>query len=164
MLFKNLPQVVTFILYGTDSTLYYISLVVMVTGGEGANSSVRMSAELLSRNGTRLCSLPSLPKRPKYLLSQTGLLICGFFNRNSKFSRCHTFSDGKWTMTHKLGHKRGGHAAWASPQGVLIMGGKLTSKVRSFTREWKRPGIDTSTELLTDNGGTTPSFNLANKV
>ena len=137
----------------------------MVTGGEGANSSVRRSAELLSSNGTRLCSLPSLPKRAKYLLSQTGLLICGFLNRHSRFSTstCHKFSDGKWNMTHKLGHKRGGHAVWASPQGVLIMGGELTPKFRSLFREFT-PGIDTSTELLTDSGGTTPSFNLANKV
>ena len=131
----------------------------MVTGGEGANRS----AELLSSNGTRLCSLPSLPKRAKYLLSQTGLLICGFFNRHSRLTSCHTFSDGKWNMTHKLGHKRRGHAAWASPQGVLIMGGKLTPKFRSLFREFT-PGIDTSTELLTDSGDTTPSFNLANKV
>ena len=132
----------------------------MVTGGERANRS----AELLSSHGTRLCSLPSLPKRAKYLLSQTGLLICAFFNRYSRSSssRCHTFSDGNWTMTHKLGKKRSGHAVWASPRGVLIMGGVAETR----TTFKIRPGldVDTTTELLTDNGGTTPSFNLANKV
>ena len=130
----------------------------MVTGGEDANRS----AELLSSNGTRLCSLPSLPKRAKYLLSQTGLLVCGFLTRHSRFSTCHRFSDGKWNMTHKLGKMRGGHAAWASPRGVLIMGGVAETR----TTFKIRPGldVDTTTELLTDNGGTTPSFNLVNKV
>ena len=65
-------------------------------------------------------------------------------------------------MTHKLGKKRSGHAAWASPQGVLIMGG--AAETRTTFKIHPGMSIDTTTELLTDSGDTTPSFNLADKV
>ena len=51
-------------------------------------------------------------------------------------------------LYHNL-HKRHGHTAWASPQGVLIMGGVYSQQQ--------------TTELLNDNGGATPSFTLMNK-
>ena len=48
----------------------------MVTGGHGATESVKTSVELLSSNGTRLCSLPNLPEK-RFDHSQTGVLACG---------------------------------------------------------------------------------------
>ena len=117
----------------------------MVTGTGGALTSV----ELLFLNGTRLCFLPNLPTgRRSY--SQNGLITCGGndkdLTRNHK--SCVTFSAGRWKKTHTLGQKRYGHTAWASPQGVMIMGGYYSK---------------TTTELLTDNGGSTPSFNLGKR-
>ena len=109
---------------------------VMVTGGHDNNAHT--SVELLHSNGTRLCSLPNLPAERTHH-SQTGLLICW---RRS----CITFTAGSWKETHTLGQQRIGHTAWASPRGVLLMG--------SGDRRQK------TTELLTDEGRTTPSFAL----
>ena len=58
---------------------------VLVTGGVPTNS-VGTSVELLSSNGTRLCSLPNLPA-PRHYHSQTGLLSCGGGGTQLKRSR-----------------------------------------------------------------------------
>ena len=60
---------------------------------------------------------------------------------------CITFASGRWKKTHTLKEARASHTGWASPRGVLLMGGRY--------------GMST-TKLLMDNGHTTPSFNLAN--
>ena len=117
----------------------------MVTGGQGATDSVKTSVELLSSNGTRLCSLPNLPEK-RYYHSQSGVLTCG---GGVGMKSCSTFADGRWEKRHILGTRRYGHTAWASPQGVRIMGGDYSQA--------------TTTELLNDNGGATPSFTLKNK-
>ena len=117
----------------------------LVSGGHPDEKSV----ELLSIKGTRLCLLPSLSaERTSH--SQTGLVTCGGYGAASL--SCVTFSAGRygWKKTHTLTHKRRGHTAWASPQGVLLMGGGTRWSSR------------TTTELLTDNGDTTPSFNMTN--
>ena len=115
----------------------------MVTGGWGGTESVKTSVELLSSNGTRLCSLPNLPEKRMYH-SQTGVLACG---GGSDQKSCSTFAGGRWKKSHTLGRSRFGHTAWASPQGVLLIGGG-------------DPLAGTTTELLTDEGRTTPSFAL----
>ena len=120
----------------------------LVTGGSGATPSVRMSVELLSSNGTRLCSLPDLPGQ-RFYHSQSGLLTCGGGYSNSESKSCVTFDGGRWKKSHTLGQSRYGHAAWASPQGVLLMGGGSSSH--------------TSTELLNNHGGATLSFTLQNR-
>ena len=80
--------------------------VVMVTGGKGgANNSVRTSPELLSINGTRLCSLGRY--RSSYSHSQTGLLTCGGERFTSR--HCYTFSDGEWKKSHTLGKAQPHH-------------------------------------------------------
>ena len=127
---------------------------VLVTGGVPTNS-VGTSVELLSSNGTRLCSLPNLPA-PRHYHSQSGLLSCGGGGSHSgERKSCVTFTTGHWKKTHTLalGNKiMGGHSAWASPRGVLIIGiGNPSYR-----------GV-TTTELLTDNGGSTPSFTLVKR-
>ena len=121
--------------------------VVLVTGGSTCNTSVKISAELLSSNGTRLCTLPNLPG-PRYSHSQTGLLLCGGGSGGyADGTTCMTLSGGRWKKTHTLGKRRYEHAAWASPQGVLLMGGR---------------GEYRTTEFLNDDGTTTPGFKLKN--
>ena len=119
----------------------------MVTGGNGATDSVQTSVELLSSNGTRLCSLPNLPEK-KWQHSQTGVLACGG-GSGSAYKSCFKFADSRWKKSHTMGTSRYGHTGWASPQGVLLIGGTDTQS-------------QTSAELLTDNGGATPSFTLKN--
>ena len=113
----------------------------MITGGSSGTS-----VELLFLNGTRLCALPDLPEA-RYQHSQSGLLACGG-GGDSERASCVTFSGGSWEQTHTLGQRRYAHTAWASPQGVLLMGSHFSS---------------TTTELLNDDGSTTASFNLDNQ-
>ena len=120
----------------------------MVTGGKGPEKRFKKgltSVELLLINGTRLCALPDLPV-DRWEHSQTGPITCGGGNSNSQAISCVTFSGGTWEQTHTLGQPRHGHTAWASPRGVLLMG--------SGDRRRK------TSELLTDEGRTTPSFAL----
>ena len=109
----------------------------------GGYSSAGISAELLYTNGTSLCNLPNLPVKRDYP-SQSGLVTCGGKSTET-MSNCLTFKDGTWQQTHTLGTRRQHHLSWASPQGVLLIGGDYGG---------------TTTELLNDNGSTTPSFSL----
>ena len=71
----------------------------MVTGGRGGvNDSLQITGELLSINGTRLCSLGKGIK--EFGHSQTGLLICGYLRK--RHPRCNTFSGGVWKRSHTL--------------------------------------------------------------
>ena len=120
-------------------------LVVMVMGGGGTNPG---PVELLSINGTRLCALPSLPEN-KFFHTLSGLITCGGGQPpNTDQKSCFTFSGGNWKKTHTLRQLRYGATSWASPSGVLIMGGIY--------------GQETTTELLNEAGGSTASFNLKN--
>ena len=122
--------------------------VVMVTGGYGSGSA-GTSVELLSLNGTRLCALPDLPEA-RFQHSQSGYLTCGGGSiSSSEVTSCVTFSGGTWEQTHTLGQRRHAHTAWASPQGVLLMGSHFDSA--------------TTAELLNDAGSSTATFNLDNQ-
>ena len=126
--------------------------VVMVTGSSswgGERPGARTSVELLSINGTRLCALPSLPEN-KFFHTLSGLVTCGGGQPpNTDQKSCFTFSGGNWKKTHTLRQLRYGATSWASPRGVLIMGG---------THQ------ETTTELLNGAGASTASFNLKNRI
>ena len=115
----------------------------MVTGGSKIGGK---SVELLSINGTRMCSLPDLPEE-RWQHSQNGLLSCGGSDTPSVRRLCVTFAAGNWKKTHILGTPRYAHTGWASPRGVLLIGGYYIYGRNSLT----------ATELLKDNGETTPS-------
>ena len=104
----------------------------MMTGGvyHTVGPKANSSTELLSSNGTRLCSL-LFPN--KFSFSQIGLIVCGGHHLDSN---CYTFSDGKLKKSHTLGRGRNGHAAWASPQGVLIIGGeaRIVPNIQTTTK------------------------------
>ena len=130
--------------------------------------SAGKSVELLSRNGTRLCSLPDLPGE-RWGHSQTRLLTCGGGHASSEQNSCVTFDAGSWKKTHTLGQQWRDHTAWASPQGVMLMKSKYKPRIliswrgapqRSHAQQGSSGS--TKTELLTDNGNgdSTPSFNL----
>ena len=48
--------------------------------------------------------------------TQSGLVVCGG-------TSCLTFSDGGWSKTHSLLHRRVYHSGWSSSEGLLLMGG-----------------------------------------
>ena len=145
--------------------------VVLVSGGKESGSEgpasvyAGKSVELLSSNGTRLCSLPNLPGE-RWGHSQTRLLTCGGGVGSEKTS-CVTFDAGSWKKTHTLGQQWRDHTAWASPQGVMLMKSKYKPTISISWRGAPQPGHaprgssgSTKTELLTDDGGSTPSLNL----
>ena len=119
-------------------------MLVMVTGGKGLGERSLDSVELLNINGSRSCSLPSLPK-PRSGHSQSGSVVCGGWRKGIRTS-CVTLSS-EWKKTHNLAEKRVYHSAWSSPRGIMLLGGDYV-KAR------------TTTEILTENGDTIPGFTL----
>ena len=137
-------------------------MVVIVSGGigEGENGYAWKyldSVELLKTDGTWICSMPTMPE-PRYGHSQTGPVACSGLSpqitgvrvpkeikrrREAISKSCITLST-EWEKTYNLSKVRRDHSAWASPKGVMLMGG-----VR-----------DKTTEILTENGDTIPGFSL----
>ena len=125
--------------------------VILVTGGISSTRSV----ELFHTNGTRICSLPDLPST-KYGHSQSSLTCCGG-GGSSVSTSCLTFISGSWEESHSLSRRRGsGQSAWASPQGIMLLGGGICSR--------NHCNAGTSTEILLENGYTTPGFDLDYKT
>ena len=125
-------------------------MLVLVTGGEG-EGGILDSTELLNMDGTWNCPMPPMPE-PRLGHTQTGLVTCGG-NSGDNAKSCITFISGSvnWKKTHTLAKRRGWHSAWASPQGINLLGG-LGSNVR------------TTSEILLENGDTKPGFNLDHRT
>ena len=128
-------------------------MMVIVTGGKTGNWDSLDSVELLNMNGSRSCSLPPLPKRSS-MVSQSGLVACGVTVKYPKpfdgdYRSCYTLSSD-WEKTHTLAKYRGGHSAWASPRGIMLIGGGHVSDMSNSD----------TTEILTKDGDTIPGFPL----
>ena len=120
--------------------------VILVSGGHPYDT-VGRSVELLYTNGSRICSLPDLPYT-RYHHSQTRLTACGGWGDAASKTSCHTLSSsGSWEETHSLDQERRQHSAWASPQGVMLLGGVGSS-------------AHTTSEILLESGDTSPGFSL----
>ena len=126
---------------------------ILVTGGNGAppgNSLISewhsWTAELLHEDGSPWCSLPKLPDT-RFYHTQSGLELCGGLNGPST---CLKFSQGSWITSHNLQHPRYWQSSWASPSGVVLMGG------RTFTGS---AYVNYNhTELLSEDDDTTSTF------
>ena len=124
--------------------------VVMVSGGHGKVGDTwgnLDSVELLNIDGTWNCPMPSMPE-PRSCHTQSGPVICGGWDLASNDRKsCVTFfsGDDNWVKTHNLTKDRRYHSAWASPRGVMLMGGRWAEK---------------TTEILTEDGDTKPGFNV----
>ena len=124
----------------------------MVSGGKGNGGVVLDSVELLNMDGTWNCPMPTLPQ-PRYGHTQTGPVTCGGKEEPARTS-CLTFTSGgsDWVKTHKLtGKGRWEHFSWASPRGVMLMGGFARSS-------------GTTTDILTEDGDTIPGFTLDYRI
>ena len=119
------------------------------------------SVELLNLDGSFNCMLPSLP-HARSSHTQSGLVACGGYLRETQgettFKTCDTFSIGmeEWKKSHVLREERHSHTSWASPKGVMLLGG--WDSIRTTGKE------DETTEVLTNDGETTPSFGLKYKT
>ena len=125
-----------------------ISVILVSGSGSEPSISAGRTVELLHTNGSRICSLPDLPFYREHH-TQTGLTACGGGGDDASKTSCHTLSStASWEQSHNLAQARGGHSAWRSPQGVMLIGGPDDSDA------------DITTEILTENGDTIPGFNL----
>ena len=96
-------------------------------------------------DGTWNCPMPAMPELRRGH-TQTGRIACGGSDPAARKS-CITFFNGgdDWVKTHNLTKKRQLHGAWASPRGVMLMGGYSSG---------------TTTDILTEDGDTIPGFSL----
>ena len=117
---------------------------IIISGGY-LSSSVGRPVEILHANGSYWCSLPNLPD-DRYSHTQSGLVTCGGYRSDTRTS-CLTFSSGQWRTSHQLQHSRYHHSSWMSQHGVVLMGGST----------WDS---QTTTEMLTEDGQSSPSFTL----
>ena len=129
----------------------YIS-VILITGGVCGSGCISSTVELIRSDGSQICSLPDLPSRSRHH-TQNGLTSCGGYDSPARFS-CYTLSSsGSWVKSHSLPGVQGEpgsqgrrfHSAWASPQGIILLGGNEEK---------------TTTEIITDCGNTTSGFTL----
>ena len=125
-----------------------INISVILVSGGFSGSSVGRSVELLHTNGSRICSLPDLPYSRRYH-SQTGVTACGGEGDFATRTSCDTLSStGSWIQSHSLSlGGRQAHSAWASTEGIVLLGGDDSS-------------VRTTSEILLENGDTSPGFNL----
>ena len=121
------------------------NMLVLVTGGEGEGGDFN-STELLNMDGTWNCPMPAMPE-PRFAHTQTGPIVCGGYGGKKS---CITFISGSvnWKKTHTLANNgRRWHSAWASPQGIVLIGGSSSR-------------AETTSEILLENGDSNPGFSL----
>ena len=118
----------------------------MVAGGSAEVRVPTQPVELLSNNGSWLCYLPNMPDKRHYH-SITGSLICGGYHHTKTLNTCINFSGGRWQQTHILRYGRHGHTAWASPRGVLLMGGATTVATTEFLNGTTTPSLENRRNL-----------------
>ena len=79
----------------------------------------------------------------RYEHTQSGLINCGGYGETP----CLTFTAGQWVKSHPLQHLHDNdHSSWLSQYGVVLLRGYA--------------GYRVTTELLTEDGGSTPAFTL----
>ena len=89
-----------------------------------------------------------------YIL-RSGYSACGGAGGGDDSRSCHTFTAGRWELSHTLTWGRAHHVSWQSPLGTLLIGGR--------DYDAGAGGGRLTTELLsTTNSSTTELFTLLN--
>ena len=127
---------------------FHIFLAILVTGGRDEDGNILKSAEVLSTNGSSLCSLPDM-SQSKMQHTQSGLIACGGYDIYENRLNCTKFVSGSWvTLPENLLFARYSPSSWINPEGdILLIGGSGW-----FASE--------TTEILYKNGSSSRSFNL----
>jgi len=79
------------------------------------------------------CQLPDLPGGPRRDHTMEEMTVCGGGYSDSAWTSCLTLIDGTWQNTTTMLEPRTYHSSWASPSGVILLGGverdsRLTSE------------------------------------
>jgi len=123
-------------------------LALIISGGSPIDSA-GISVEVFVPSTGQHCQLPSLPGGPRSDHSINDRTICGggVYNVYSASRRsCLTLnSNGNWLETTSLLEQRYHHSSWASPSGLILMGGR---------------GSKRTTEKIEADGTSTYSFEL----
>ena len=132
---------------------------ILVTGGhnsvdnpyfisEGSVARVRTLVEIIKADGST-CTMPELELPGRYSHTQTLFTACGGVDITSLLgglTSCSTFTAGEWLPSHTLSSVgRMEHVAWQSPNGTLLLGGRISLGV----------GGEASAELLSTTTDTT---------
>ena len=122
----------------------------IVTGGRADDG--QPPAEVILPTG-QSCSLPKREREDEGH-TQSGFTACGGWH---SIRNCYTFN-GEWEQSHVLTLERGGHVAWQSPAGILLLGGHTSNSYT--TGDIPSNSLQTS-ELLSGTSSTsTAAFNL----
>ena len=114
---------------------------ILVTGGhnsvdnpyfnisEGSVARVRTMVEIIRADGST-CTMPELELPGRYSHTQTSFTACGGVDITSLLgglTSCSTFTAGEWLQSHTMSSVgRMEHVAWQSPNGTLLLGGRIS--------------------------------------
>ena len=113
---------------------------ILVTGGhnsvdnpyfptEGSVARVRTLVEIIRADGST-CTMPELELPARYSHTQTLFTACGGVDITSLLgglTSCSTFTAGEWLQSHTMSSVgRMEHVAWQSPNGTLLLGGRIS--------------------------------------
>ena len=114
---------------------------ILVTGGhnsvdnhyfisEGSVARVRTLVEIIKADGST-CTMPELELPGRYSHTQTLFTACGGVDMDTSqlggLTSCSTFTAGEWLPSHTMSSVgRMEHVAWQSPNGTLLLGGRIS--------------------------------------
>jgi len=115
----------------------------IISGGEGYSGeggevysgySVGNSVEVYIPSTGQHCQLPDLPGDPRDGHTMEEMTVCGGFVTSTGTS-CLTLIDGTWQTTTTLLEERDEHSSWASPSGVILLGGEGSPRTSERIQE-----------------------------
>ena len=125
-------------LYGCFLTVY-IYLGLIISGGEG---NVGNSVEVFVPSTGHHCLLPDTVWQHRQHSMEKNV-ICGGHHPAWKY--CFTLTNGTWEFTTTLLEQRFRHSSWASPSGMILLGGIFSKR---------------TTEKIGEDGTSSYSFEL----
>ena len=112
----------------------------MITSGTWAGKT----AEIFVPSTGQHCQLTDLPGG-RYYTGSENYTVCGGEGEDTKTS-CHSLtSGGTWEKTSELLESRVGYSSWASPSGLMLLGGWYSRR---------------TTEMIQENGTSSYNFTL----
>merc|ERR1711988_1430978 len=124
----------------------------LIISGGRPDDSVGNSVEAYIPSTGQHCQLPDLPGDPRLYHTMEEMTVCGgSFISTTKY--CLTLIDGTWQTTTTLLNSRFHHSSWASPSGVILLGG-------SYSYSYRQPRDRDTSERIQEDGTSVSGFPL----